>query len=290
VYVGRFAPSPSGPLHTGSLVVAIASYVDARAAAGQWLVRMEDLDAPRVVPGADQVILSQLKALGMQWDAPPWYQSERTDAYQAAFDRLLALGRIYPCACTRREIADSVVALHGTLPHGERPYPGTCRTGLAATKVAKSWRFRVTDQAITFNDRWCGPQSQNVAHQVGDFVLRRADGIWAYQLAVVVDDTAQGVTDIVRGQDLLSSTARQHQLANALGLRPASVMHVPLVFDERGLKLSKQNGAPPINTADPLQTLSSAWRYLGLGEITAHDLEHFWSCAITRWAQRYRPD
>ena len=287
MYVGRFAPSPSGPLHIGSLVAALASYLDARAAHGKWLVRIEDLDTPRVAADADRLILSQLAALGMHWDEPPWYQSHRTAAYQAAFDRLSAQALIYPCGCSRREIADTVMSEHGRLPDGERPYPGTCRAGLPKGKVAKSWRFVVNTETTSFIDRWCGPQHQCVATQVGDFVLRRSDGIWAYQLAVVVDDAAQGITHIVRGQDLLSSTARQHQLAQALGLEPPSVMHVPLVFDERGLKLSKQNGAQALQTSQPLQTLMHAWDYLQLGELQAHDLEGFWSGATRRWAQRY---
>ncbi len=287
MYVGRFAPSPSGPLHIGSLVAALASYLDARAARGKWLVRIEDLDTPRVAAHADQLILSQLAALGMHWDEPPWYQSQRSAAYQAAFDQLSAQARIYPCGCSRREIADAVISEHGRLPDGERPYRGTCRTGLPKGKAAKSWRFVVKNDTTSFIDRWCGLQHQCVATQVGDFILRRSDGIWAYQLAVVVDDAAQGITHIVRGQDLLSSTARQHQLAHALGLIPPSVMHVPLVFDERGLKLSKQNGAQALQTAQPLQTLKQAWAYLQLGELQASDLEGFWSGATERWAQRY---
>lgn len=289
MYVGRFAPSPSGPLHAGSLVVALASYLDAKAARGQWLVRIEDIDTPRTVPGADQIILQQLAAFGMVWDGDIWYQSQRLAAYAVAFAKLQTKSLVYPCACTRREIADSVLAMHGQFPDGERPYPGTCRQGIKSGRSPKSWRFLVPHGTISFTDRWCGPQSQDVEHQVGDFVIRRADGIWAYQLAVVVDDADQGVTDIVRGQDLLPSTARQHLLAQTLDVASPSVMHIPLVMDERGLKLSKQNGAPPINTSEPLKTLLSAWEHLELGELTATTLEAFWQQATARWAERFHP-
>lgn len=284
MYVGRFAPSPSGPLHLGSLVVALASYLDARVAAGQWLVRIEDLDTPRCVPGADQIILRQLTDLGMRWDGDIWYQSDRKAAYQTAFETLTAQGLVYPCGCTRREIADAVLAAHGALPAGERPYPGTCRSGLPQGRLAKAWRFWVEPGVVSFHDRWCGEKSQCVDQEVGDFVVLRADGIWAYQLAVVVDDAAQGVTDVVRGQDLLTSTARQQLLAQALGVSVARVMHLPLVTDENGLKLSKQNGAPSIDTDNPLITLLSAWQYFGLGPLAASSLDQFWTQATASWA------
>lgn len=286
-YVGRFAPSPSGPLHAGSAVVAVASYVDALAHGGDWLIRIEDIDTPRTVAGADKIILQQLQALGMHWQGDVWYQSKRSDAYTAAFEQLIAHDLVYPCGCTRREIADSVLHLHGHFPDGERPYPGTCREGLAPGRSAKSWRFRTPDGSLVFNDRWLGKQCQYVQQQVGDFVIRRADGIWAYQLAVVVDDAAQGVTDIVRGQDLLSSTGRQRVLADAMGLCAPSVMHVPLVTDERGLKLSKQNGAAAIDTTDPLKTLLCAWKHLGLGDLYATSVEQFWPLATERWSGQF---
>ena len=287
MYVGRFAPSPSGPLHAGSLVVALASFLDARAAQGRWLVRIEDVDTARTATGADQVILQQLTSLGMKWDGEVLYQSQRLEAYQNAFDSLKTNGAVYPCACTRKEISDAVLASHGVLPDGERPYPGTCRQGIPPGRSPKSWRFRVPAGTVTFTDRWCGPQSQDVQFQVGDFVIRRADDVWAYQLAVVVDDAQQGVTDIVRGQDLLTSTARQHLLANALHVVPASVMHIPLVLDDRGLKLSKQNGAPAINTCEPLKTLLLAWQHLGLGELAVTTLEQFWQQATRCWADHF---
>jgi len=271
------------------VVVALASFLDARAAEGLWRVRMEDLDTERVVQGTDHVILQQLQALGMQWDGEVLYQSARLPHYQAAFDGLQTQNRLYPCGCTRREIADSVLNRHGGFPEGERPYPGTCREGLPPGRTAKSWRVRVDDCDISFMDRWCGPQSQNVHQQIGDFVLRRADGHWAYQLAVVVDDAAQNMTHIVRGQDLLSSTARQQWLAQVLGLNTPSVMHVPLVIDDNGVKLSKQNGALAINTNDPMPVLQAAWRHLGFFDVKASTPAQFYEQAITQWAGRFKP-
>lgn len=290
MYVGRFAPSPSGPLHAGSVAVAMASYLDARAHQGLWLVRIEDIDTPRCVAGADQIILQQLQALGMLWDGEVWHQSQRNSAYQTAFESLLALGRVYPCGCTRREIADSVISLHGKYPEGERPYPGTCRDGLPQGREAKAWRFRIQDDPLCFSDRWMGRQRQDVAQQVGDFVIKRADGLWAYQLAVVIDDAAQGVTHIVRGEDLLSSTARQHLLATTLGHSKPIMMHVPLVTDQQGLKLSKQNGAPAIDTRQPLKVLLAAWSHLQFDPLQVRTIEQFWAEAIRLWQSRFKPD
>jgi len=268
-------------------VVALASFLDARVASGRWLVRIEDIDTPRCAPGVDQIILRQLSQLGMTWDGALWYQSKRLQAYERAFNSLKAQSKVYPCACTRREIADSVVAVHGALPGGERPYPGTCRNGLPPDREPKSWRFRVPSGTVRFRDRWCGEQSQCVEQQVGDFVVRRADGVWAYQMAVVVDDAAQGVTDVVRGQDLLSSTARQQLLAQALGASIPNVMHIPLVTDDNGLKLSKQNAAPSINTDNPLITLLSAWQHMGLGPLSAASVDQFWAQATASWAGHF---
>ncbi|MDH0681722.1 tRNA glutamyl-Q(34) synthetase GluQRS [Achromobacter animicus] len=288
-YVGRFAPSPSGPLHAGSLATALASWLDARAQRGRWLLRIEDVDTPRTVPGAADVIMGQLQALGLVWDGEIVWQSERTDAYQAAFDALAARGLIYGCGCTRREIADS--ALRGqTAPgaDGERPYPGTCRHGLPAGREARAWRLRVPEGLERFEDRWLGAQEQDVAQAVGDFALRRADGLWAYQLAVVVDDAAQGVTDVVRGADLLSSTARQRVLGRLLGLPPLRYLHVPLILDPAsGLKLSKQNGAPAIDTRSPLPALQAAWAALGFTPLPAADVASFLQDATVRWAERF---
>ncbi len=291
-YIGRFAPSPSGPLHAGSLVAALASYLDARAARGRWLLRIEDVDKPRSVPGADRVIMDQLATLGLRWDGEVIWQSARDAVYQRAFDDLAARGLVYGCGCTRREIADAAAALDlgdDALADGERPYAGTCRDGLAPGRTARAWRLRVPPGIDAFEDRWLGPQRQNVARSVGDFVLRRADGLWAYQLAVVVDDGAQGVTDVVRGADLLTSTARQRVLARMLGLTPPRVMHVPLILDPRsGLKLSKQNHAPALDLTRPLATLNEAWQALGFTPIAAADTATFLRDACAAWAARWR--
>ncbi|QDJ45962.1 tRNA glutamyl-Q(34) synthetase GluQRS [Bordetella hinzii] len=286
-YIGRFAPSPSGPLHAGSLAAALASWLDARAHRGRWLLRIEDVDKPRAVPGADDVIMRQLRELGLHWEGEVLWQSRRDAVYQAAFDRLAGAGLVYGCGCTRREIADS--ALRGPAGvDGERPYPGTCRHGLAPGRQARAWRLRVPAGVERFEDRWLGPQSQDVAGAVGDFVLKRADGLWAYQLAVVVDDGEQGVTDVVRGADLLGSTARQRVLQGLLGLPLPRVMHVPLVTDpDSGLKLSKQNNAPALDTRDPLGCLSRAWRDLGFAPLAARDRDDFLARATQAWGARF---
>lgn len=299
-YVGRFAPSPSGPLHAGSLVAAMASYLDARSHHGQWLLRIEDIDVPRVVRGADRFIMRQLQALGMQWDGDPVWQTQRYRAYQKAFDTLVSQGLVYGCACTRKDI-DMVLAAQETARDDssrhsaaapvegqhERPYPGTCRAGLKAGQTARAWRFRTPEGREYFHDRWLGPQSQDVAGAAGDFVLKRADGLWAYQLAVVVDDGWQGVSDIVRGTDLLSSTARQQVLARHLGMPVPRVMHVPLVRDASGRKLSKQNHAPALDCGRPLETLNLAWQRLGFETLACADTPAFWSAAQERWAARF---
>lgn len=258
-YRGRFAPSPTGPLHAGSLVAALASWLDARAHGGRWLVRIEDVDAPRCPPGTDQLILAQLAACGLLPDEPPVWQSQRGAAYQAALDRLVESGLAYGCACTRAEIA----AAAGPRPrHGERVYPGTCRQGTGG-RAARAWRLQVAGR-IDWLDRRLGPQSQDLAAEVGDFVLRRADGLWAYQLAVVVDDAAQGITDIVRGEDLADNTPRQIALQRALGLPTPRHLHTPLVLGANGEKLSKQNGAAALDLSDPAARLREAGLQLGL--------------------------
>jgi glutamyl-Q tRNA(Asp) synthetase len=264
-YVGRFAPSPTGPLHAGSLVAALASWLDARAHGGRWLVRIEDVDTPRCVPGTDQIILAQLTALGLVPDAPPDWQSTRGPHYQAGLDRLVAAGMAYPCSCSRKDIAQALDAAgQGRERHGELIYPGTCRSGLR-TKAARAWRFRVPDASgVQWADRRLGPQRQDVAREVGDFVLHRADGLWAYQLAVVVDDAAQGITHVVRGEDLADNTARQILLQRALGLPTPAYLHTPLVLGADGAKLSKQNGAVALDTRDPIGCLRAAGRVLGL--------------------------
>ncbi|KQV60682.1 glutamyl-Q tRNA(Asp) ligase [Pelomonas sp. Root1217] len=258
-YRGRFAPSPTGPLHAGSLVAALASWLDARAHGGEWLVRIEDVDGPRCPPGMDEVILGQLAALGLRPDEQPVWQSRRGDLYQAALDRLIASGHAYGCACTRAEIS----AAAGPKPkHGELIYPGTCRNGTQG-RPARAWRFRV-DGRIDWQDRRLGTQSQDLTTEVGDFVLKRADGLWAYQLAVVVDDADQGITDIVRGEDLADNTPRQIALQRALGFPTPHYLHTPLVLAMDGHKLSKQNGAAAIDLADPAGRLRDAAAELGL--------------------------
>jgi glutamyl-Q tRNA(Asp) synthetase len=267
-YVGRFAPSPTGPLHAGSLVAALASWLDARSHGGRWLVRIEDADAPRCVPGAEDEILRQLHALGLVPDEPVVRQSERGTLYQRVFDRLIDAGLAYPCGCTRRDIELALAAQgHAHARHEERVYPGTCRQGLG-DRPARAWRVKVGDPerpvVIAWHDHRLGAQRQDVTHEVGDFVLKRADGLWAYQLAVVVDDAAQGITDVVRGEDLADNTARQIHLQRLLSLPTPRYLHAPLVLDASGEKLSKTSGAPPLDLSRPGETLAAAARVLGL--------------------------
>src|SRR3954471_12891151 len=240
MYTGRFAPSPTGPLHMGSLIAALASWLDARAAGGRWLVRMEDLDRPRVLPGADDAILDALSRLGLQWDGEVVYQSKRHDLYRRALERLGP--HTYWCGCSRREIADSSL---GLARDGPPIYPGPCRTGAAgAPRVV---RVRTSADTITFDDRLQGRQAQMLERDIGDFVLCRADGLFAYQLAVVVDDAEQGVTDVVRGADLLDSTPRQLWLQKLLGYPQPTYLHIPVAVNDQGQKLSKQTLAPPVD-------------------------------------------
>lgn len=271
VYCGRFAPSPTGPLHAGSLVAALASWLDARAHGGTWLVRMEDTDTPRCVPGAADAILQQLCALGLVPDAPPIYQSQRSAHYELALASLLAQNQAYPCSCSRSDIERAVAASGSARPrHGELVYPGTCSKGLAGSRppadpTQHAIRLRTTGFApVQWHDRRLGAQQQNVATEVGDFVLRRADGLWAYQLAVVVDDAAQGVTHVVRGQDLADNTARQILLQQQLALPTPHYLHLPLVLGPDGHKLSKQNGARALDVTQPLAALNAAARMLAL--------------------------
>jgi glutamyl-Q tRNA(Asp) synthetase len=284
-YIGRFAPSPTGPLHKGSLVAALASYLDAKAHHGTWLLRIEDVDEARTVPGAAEEILRCLRAFGMHWDGEMVWQSRRTALYQASFARLGP--HAYPCGCTRREIADSRI---GVASDGAAIYPGTCRAGLAPGKTARAFRLRVPNDAssrITFNDRWFGPVTQDVAAEVGDFVLKRADGFWAYQLAVVTDDAEQGVTDVVRGADLLDSTPRQIYLQHLLGVPAPRYLHVPVVTNANGEKLSKQTGALALDPSQPLNELMTAARFLGLQTGDADSLDTFWRNATAAWASRF---
>ncbi|MBI2733050.1 MAG: tRNA glutamyl-Q(34) synthetase GluQRS [Aquabacterium sp.] len=292
-YIGRFAPSPTGPLHAGSLVAALASWLDARAHGGTWLVRIEDVDLPRCVPGADQLILQQLATCGLIPDAPPVYQSQRGALYQNALDQLVASGHAYPCGCTRADIAQANAALGLIKPrHGDLVYPGTCRPdrGGLQGKPARAWRLQVPDapaDLIHWQDRRLGPQSQHMATAVGDFVIKRADGLWAYQLAVVVDDAAQGITDIVRGADLCDNTPRQILLQQWLGLPTPRYLHTPLVLGDNGEKLSKQNGATPLALQAPIDTLETAGVALGLGAIKAGSVPDWLTRALEQWRSRW---
>ena len=283
-YVGRFAPSPTGPLHAGSVVAALASWLDARAHGGRWLVRIEDVDGPRCPPGTDQLILGQLAALGLHPDEPPVWQSQRSEAYQAALDRLQALGWTFACACSRSDIEAAQIPQLPQLPQLQfgrskqkfvaPVYPGTCRHGIqevrgSLPRAARAWRMRSCsargeDITLTWSDRRMGMQTQNLTQEVGDFVLKRSDGCWAYQLAVVVDDAAQGITDVVRGEDLADNTARQIHLQQVLGWPRPRYWHGPLVRAADGHKLSKQNGAVAVDLRDPLPVLQTAGQVLGL--------------------------
>ena len=253
-YIGRFAPSPTGPLHAGSLVAALASYLDAKAHGGKWLVRMEDVDSPRCIEGMDTTILQQLADLGLLPDELPVYQSQRSALYQAALDKLIAEHKVFPCSCSRKDVAAAIAEASPLAKprHGELVYPGTCRHGMTqqlALSAQPAWRF------IT---------SGEVKVQIGDFVLKRADGCFTYQLALVVDDAQQGITHVVRGADLLDNTPRQIALQQALGYATPQYRHTPLVMAADGEKLSKQNGAEAMDTSTPLKTLNAAAQLLNL--------------------------
>lgn len=254
-YRGRFAPSPTGPLHFGSLVAALASYLDAKAHGGQWLVRMEDVDLPRCKQEFADEILRQLEAYGLEWDGPVAWQSQRGALYESVLDSLRANGALFPCGCTRQEAGDR--------------YPGTCRQGLAPGRAARSWRLRVSGETIAFQDRLQGWYRENLAETCGDFVLKRADGLYAYQLAVVVDDAEQGITHVVRGADLLDSTARQIWLQRQINAPTPAYLHIPVVLGADGQKLSKQTLAEPIDTRDPQPAKAAALEFLRQAGFTA---------------------
>ena len=283
-YRGRFAPSPTGPLHFGSLIAAVASYGDARAAGGQWLVRIEDVDLPRSRPDAESAILAALERYGFEWDGEVVRQSERTELYAAALARLRAAADVYECACARRELETAPPGAGG-----ERVYPGTCRDGIPPDRCGRTqraWRVRVGDVRIRHLDRLQGPQAQDLGRDVGDFVVKRADGLYAYQLAVVVDDAAQCVTDVVRGADLLASTPRQIHLQRLLGYPALAYLHVPVAINAVGEKLSKQTRAAPL-PEDALPALLAAWRFLDQrlpeGSEAPRSVAEFWPCAIAAW-------
>lgn len=280
-YRGRFAPSPTGPLHFGSLIAAVGSYLEAHRHGGQWLVRMEDIDPPREMPGAADGILRTLEAYGFAWDGPVLYQSWRAEAYQAVLEQLKRDGLLYPCACTRREIADSALAgIEGLV------YPGTCRHGLPPGREARAWRLRVEDAEIIFDDAIQGRQRQNLARDIGDFVLQRADGLYAYQLAVVVDDAQQGITHVVRGSDLLDSTPRQIALQQCLGYAQPAYAHLPVAANAAGEKLSKQTQAQALDPTRPVAALWQALNFLGQqppAELQTVSLDEVWAWARAHW-------
>lgn len=258
--IGRFAPSPTGPLHFGSLVAALGSWLDVRARGGRWLLRIEDVDTPRIVPGADRTIIADLARFGLEWDGELVWQSRRGDRYRAALDRLRDAGQVYPCACSRKEIADSTTV---RARDGALRYPGTCRGGLPPGRDARAWRVRTTPGDICFDDALQGRVCEDIESEVGDFVLLRADGVWAYQLAVVVDDAEQGVNEIVRGADLLDSTPRQLFLQRLLGYPQPDYLHLPVAGNQAGEKLSKQTLAQAVAAQPAPLALSDAFAFLG---------------------------
>lgn len=286
--VGRFAPSPTGPLHAGSLLAAVASCLEARSRGGRWLLRMEDVDAPRTQPGAADTILRQMEAFGFEWDGPVLYQSARLEAYRAALDALVAAAHAYPCGCTRREIADSALLA----PDGSHRYPGTCREGLPPGRAARAWRCRTDDAPIIWHDRIQGQQEEHLASSVGDFVLLRADGQFAYQLAVVVDDAWQGVTEVVRGADLLDSTGRQLHLQSLLQLPRPDYAHLPVLTNGAGEKLSKQTRARPLDPEHPGEALAEALARLGQcppAGLAREGLTVIWEWARANWSMTRLP-
>lgn len=286
-YIGRFAPSPTGPLHFGSLIAAVGSYLEARVHGGQWLLRIEDVDAPRTVPGASDAILRQLAGLGFQWDGEIVFQSRRLDRYQEVLDTLIRADKVFACACTRRELADSALA-----PDGSRRYPGTCRNGLRPGQTPRAWRLRTHSGQIRWHDAVQGPQAEDVGELVGDFVLLRADGQFAYQLAVVIDDADRGINHVVRGADLLGSTARQIFLHAELGIRPPAYTHLPVATNAAGEKLSKQTLAQAIDLRRPALALFRALEFLGQAPPAAlmrADLAALWAWSHENWSLRQVP-
>ncbi len=301
-YRGRFAPSPTGPLHAGSLASALGSWLDARANQGAWLVRIEDLDVPRCITGMDQRILAQLQACGLTWDEEVIWQSQRLSAYQNALETLYKDRQIYPCTCSRQQIT-SALSSQGKLRarNQEQVYPGTCRNGhvwqaqLPKESSASAWRLAIKhDQQVRFTDAEFGLLEQNLNGDVGDFVLRRADGIFAYQLAVVVDDARQGITHIVRGADLLNNTGRQIYLQGVLGYSTPQYRHLPLVLDPHGEKLSKQTRATEVNTAsdaavlDALQAAALHLGLSGLSDLQGQTIAEWLLQATHAWTDRTR--
>jgi len=279
---GRFAPSPSGPLHFGSLVSAVGSYLQARQHGGRWLLRIEDHDRPREVPGAAQRIIASLRAHGFEWDAPLIYQSQRAELYETALHRLRAAGLLYSCRCSRRQLRQS--ARSGA---GGPIYPGTCRA-LNLPDDDAALRLRVAGE-IAFDDALQGSFTQDLPAELGDIVLRRRDGCYAYQLAVVVDDAQQGITEVVRGADLLDNTPRQIYLQRCLGLPTPRYLHLPVANNAAGEKLSKQTFARALDDSDPLPALRLAWAFLGQPELRAGSVDAFWRAALRDWCCQRLP-
>lgn len=281
IYTGRYAPSPTGPLHFGSLVAAVASFLDARTHQGRWLLRMEDLDKPREMPGAADDILRTLEGYGFEWDGDIIYQSERHDAYQATLDQLIAENKVYRCNCSRREVADIAHAgMEGPV------YPGLCRNGLSRERATVAWRFKTDAAHLFFRDQVQGEFDHCMQRDIGDFVLKRADGQFAYQLAVVVDDAEQGVTHVVRGADLLNSTSRQILLQYSLDLPSPVYAHIPVVTNDTGEKLSKQTQAEALRVDNASLMLTQALQFLGLSppdELVKLSLSEIWQWACTHW-------
>lgn len=286
-YRGRFAPTPSGPLHFGSMVAAVGSFLDARSRGGTWLVRIDDLDPPRAVPGAADAILRCLDAFGMHWDGTVVYQSTRNDAYHAALHQLRQSGRTYPCACSRKEIGDAGLAgVEGAV------YPGTCRNGLATGREARALRVRTDGALVEFHDGLQGDVRQDLQDEIGDFVVYRADQVFAYHLACAVDDAGQGITDVVRGADLISSTPRQIHLQKLLGLPTPAYLHLPVAVNGAGEKLSKQTLARAVTDDDPEPTLARVLQFLGLppsAQTRAAGLHELWAWAIQNWRRESLP-
>jgi len=280
-YRGRFAPSPTGPLHFGSLVAAVGSFLEARTRNGEWHLRMEDVDAPRCSMAAADAILATLDACGFAWDGEVVWQSRRRDAYAAALEALKAAGRVFPCACTRRELADSAIA-----PDGATIYPGTCRDGLVPGREARAWRLRVGTARVEFVDAIQGRIASDLASEAGDFVVLRADGLYAYQLAVVVDDADAGITNVVRGADLLASTPRQIVLQQCLGVATPEYAHLPVAVDVAGEKLSKQTCAQPVDASRPGPALCAALEFLGQrppSGLSGAAIGEIWDWASENW-------
>jgi glutamyl-Q tRNA(Asp) synthetase len=280
-YRGRFAPSPTGPLHFGSLIAALGSYLDAKHHNGSWLVRIEDLDSPRTVPGAADTILHTLESIGLHWDETVIYQSRRTAEYEVALHKLNSVGKAYLCGCTRKEIADSTLrGIEGQV------YPGTCRNGLPEGRVGRAWRVSTDSLAIEFDDVLQGHIMQQLENDIGDFVVKRADGLFAYQLAVAVDDAFQNITHVVRGVDLLISTPRQIYLQQLLGLPTPNYLHLPVVTNTQGEKLSKQTLAKPVDHTRPAELLLRALRFMQQNppkELSDYDVTSILNWAISNW-------